>query len=52
MDNEKDSSKKLLFLEPVNNESDEEELLRRLIAKLEATGFKIINRKEEQSDEI
>ena len=52
MDNEKDSSKKLLFLEPVNNESDEEELLSRLIAKLEATGFKIINRQEEQSDEI
>ena len=52
MDNEKDSSKKLLFLEPVNNESDEEELLRRLIARLEALGFNIINRQEEQSDEI
>ena len=52
MENEKDTSKKLLFLEPVNNESDEEELLRRLIARLEALGFNIINRQEEKSDEI
>ncbi len=52
MENEKDTSKKLLFLEPVNNESDEEELLRRLIARLESLDFNIINRQEEQSDEI
>ena len=52
MENEKDTSKKLLFLEPVNNESGEEELLRRLIARLEALGFNITNRQEGQSDEI
>ena len=51
MDNEKDTSKKLLFLEPVNNESDEEEVLERLIIRLETLGFNIIGRQEEQRDE-
>ena len=52
MENEKDTSKQLLFLEPVNTDSNEDELLKRLVIKLEALGFNITNRQEEQSDEI
>ena len=51
MENEKDTSKQLLFLEPVNTDSNEEELLERLIVKLESFGFNIIGRQEEQRDE-
>ncbi len=51
MENEKDTSKQLLFLEPVNKDTIEEELLERLIVKLEALGFNIIGREEEQRNE-
>ena len=51
MENEKETSKHLLFLEPVNIDTDEEELLERLIARLHSLGFNIIGREEEQRDE-
>ena len=51
MEKEKDTSKQLLFLEPVNKDTDEEELLERLIARLQSLGFNIICRQEEQRDE-
>ena len=51
MENEKDTSKQLLFLEPVNKDSNEEEVLERLIIRLETLGFNIIGRQEEQRDE-
>ena len=51
MENKKDTSKQLLFLEPVNKDSNEEELLERLIARLQSLGFNIIGRQEEQRDE-
>ena len=51
MENEKDTSKKILFLEPVNKDSNEEELLQRLVVRLEALGFNIIGRQKEQTDE-
>ena len=51
MDNEKDTSKQLLFLEPVNKDSNEEQVLERLIIRLETLGFNIIGRQEEQRDE-
>ena len=51
MENEKDTSKQLLFLEPVNTDNNEEELLERLIIRLESLGFNIIGRQEEQRDE-
>ena len=51
MENEKDTSKQLLFLEPVNKDSNEEEVLERLIIRLETLGFNIIGGQEEQRDE-
>ena len=51
MENKKDTSKQLLFLEPVNKDSNEEEVLERLIIRLETLGFNIIGRQEEQRDE-
>ena len=51
MENEKKSSKQLLFLEPVNKDSNEDELIERLIIRLESLGFNIIGRQEEQRDE-
>lgn len=51
MENEKDTSKQLLFLEPVNKYTNEEDLLERLIVKLESLGFNIIGRRDEQRDE-
>ena len=51
MENEKDTSKQLLFLEPVNKDSNEDELLEKLIVKLESLGFNIIGRQEAQRDE-
>ncbi len=48
---EKDTSKQLLFLEPVNKDSNEDELLEKLIVKLETLGFNIIDRQEDQLDE-
>ena len=51
MENEKDTSKQLLFLEPVNTDSNEDELLKRLVIKLEALGFSIIGKQRGQADE-
>ena len=42
MENEKDTPRQLLFLEPVNKDSSEEELVKRLIIRLESLGFNII----------
>ena len=42
MENEKDTPRQLLFLEPVNKDSCEEELVKRLIIRLESLGFNII----------
>ena len=52
MKNEKDTSKQLLFLEPVNKDSNEDELLRRLVVRLESLGFNIIGRQKEQKMKI
>ncbi len=51
MENEKDTSKQLLFLEPINKNSNEKELLERLIVRLESLGFNIIGKHEVQRDE-
>ena len=51
MENEKDTSKQLLFLEPVNKDTNEDELIERLIIRLESLGFNIIGRQKEQRDE-
>ena len=40
-----------MFLEPVDENSDEEELLERLILKLEALGINVINKENEEKDE-
>ena len=45
------NTKQLLLLEPVNKCSDEEEVLKRLVQKLNAPGFNIIEREEEQKEE-
>ena len=42
MENEKDTPRQLLFLEPVNKDSSEEELVKRLIIRIESLGFNII----------
>ena len=42
MENEKDTPRQLLFLEPVNKDSSEEELVKRLIIRLESLGSNII----------
>ena len=51
MKNEKDTSRQLMFLEPVSNDTDTEELVERLILKLETFGFNIIGKDEETKDE-
>ena len=51
MENEKNTSKRLMFLEPVNENSDVENLLERLILKLEALGVNVIDKEEEEKDE-
>ena len=50
MKNEK-SSKELLFLEAVNKNTDEEQLIEKLIRKLETLGFNIIDQDKEINDE-
>ena len=40
-----------MFVELVNKNSDVEELLERLILKLEALGFNVIDKEEESKDE-
>ena len=40
-----------MFVEPVNKNSDVEELLERLILKLEALGVNVIDKGEENKDE-
>ncbi len=51
MENEKETSKQLLFLEPVNKDTNEDELIERLIIRLESLGFNIIGRQEVQRGE-
>ncbi len=51
MENEKNTSKRLMFLEPVNENSDVENLLERLILKLEALGVNVIDKEEDKKDE-
>ena len=51
MGNEKNTSKRLMFLEPVNENSDVENLLERLILKLEALGVNVIDKEEDKKDE-
>ena len=48
MKNEKNSSRKLMFLEPVNKDTDTERLLERLVLKLEGFGFNIVGRDKEK----
>ena len=51
MENKKNTSKGLMFLEPVNENSDVENLLERLILKLEALGVNVIDKEEDKKDE-
>ena len=51
MKNEK-NSKQLLFLEAVNKNTDEEQLIEKLIRKLEKLGFNIIDKEKEINDEV
>ena len=51
MRNKNFTSKQLMFVEPVNRNSDVEELLERLILRLEALGVNLINKEEENKDE-
>ena len=51
MENEKDTPKQLMFLEPVNENTDNDQLLERLVQKLESFGFNIIGKNEEQKNE-
>ena len=44
-------SRQLMFLEPINKNSDEDRLIERLIERLEALGFNIIGKEEEDKDE-
>jgi hypothetical protein len=46
MENEKNTSKRLMFLEPVNENSDVENLLERLILKLETLGINVTDEEE------
>ena len=53
MDKKKENSRQLMFLEPVNSDSDVEELLHKLVIKLEALGFNITNNeKNKKKDKI
>ncbi len=51
MGNKNVTSKRLMFVEPVNKNSDVEELLERLILKLETMGVNVIDKEEENKDE-
>ena len=51
MESEKNTPKRLMFLEPVDENSDEEELLKRLILKLETLGINVIDEEEEEINE-
>ena len=51
MDKKKENSRQLMFLDPVNSDSDEEELFHKLVLKLEALGFDITNKEEDKKDE-
>ena len=51
MENEKDTSRQLMFLEPVNADTDVDHLFERLVLKLESFGFNIIGKDEETKDE-
>ena len=51
MDKKKENSRQLMFLEPVNSDSDVEELLHKLALKLEAMGFNITKKEEDKKDE-
>ena len=51
MTDRKDSSKHLMFLEPVSKDTDTEELVERLVLKLESLSFKIIGKDKETKDE-
>ena len=51
MKNEK-NSKQLLFLEAVNKNTDEQQLIEKLIRKLEKLGFNIIDKEKEINDEV
>ena len=50
MKNEK-NSKELLFLQAVDKNTDEEQLIQNLINKLETLGFNIIDKEKEINDE-
>ena len=45
MRNKNFTSKRLMFVEPVNKNSDVEELLERLTLKLEALGINVIDKR-------
>ena len=47
----KKSSKELLFLEAVNKNTDEQQLIEKLIRKLETLGFNIIDKEKEINDD-
>ena len=47
----KKNSKELLFLEAINKNTDEEQLIQKLIIKLETLGFNIIDKETEINDE-
>ena len=51
MKNEKDTPRQLLFLEPVNKDTDADQLVERLIMRLESFGFNIIGKEEEKKYE-
>ena len=52
MENEKNSSRKLMFLEPVNKDTDTERLLERLVLKLEGFGFNIVGTDGEKKKKV
>ena len=45
------NSKELLFLQAVDKNTDEEQLIQNLINKLETLGFNIIDKEKEINDE-
>ena len=51
MKHKNNGSRQLMFLEPINKNSDEDQLIERLIVRLEALGFNIIGKEEEDKDE-
>ena len=51
LESEKNTPKRPMFLEPVDENSDEEELLKRLIVKLETLGINVIDEEEEEINE-